>query len=511
VIASIGAVALEGLEGRPVNVEVHIGPGLPGLHLVGLPDASVRESHARVRSGITSSELPWPNRKLVVNLSPGDLAKEGPGFDLPIALCILAAQETVPAAALAGMVAVGEVGLDGAIRSVRGALSAALAARASRARGLLCPAANAAEAALVEGLAVHPVASLAELCRSLADDDGLTRYDGPPARPVVAPVFDDMTDVRGQYMGRRAIEVAAAGGHHLLLLGPPGAGKSMLARRLPGILPPLTEDQSLEVTRIHSVGGLLDDGTLHVHRPFRAPHHTISVAGLVGGGSRALRPGEVSLASHGVLFLDELGSFSHRALEALREPLDEGRIRITRQRRSCSFPARFLLVAAANPCPCGFRDDPVVICRCGEHERTSHDRRLSGPLLDRFDLMARVERPDPDLLLSEAPGEPSSVVAQRVAAARQEQAAVLSRLGRRTFGELAPGELRRVFRPSPEARAALAAAARSIPLSGRGIDKVRRVALTIACLEEAATVGEDHVCEALALRGGALSAENVGG
>ena len=505
-VASIAAVALEGMEGRPVDVEVHIGNGLPGLHLVGLPDASVRESQARVRAAIASSGLPWPNRKVVVNLSPGDVVKEGPGFDLPIALGILAAQDAFSPRTLEGVVAVGELGLDGAVRPVRGALSVAMAARSRGAAGLLCPRANAAEAALVDGVTVYPVASLGELWGVLMGG-GLVAYSGPPARPARPPPRDDLADVRGQAVGRRAVEVAAAGGHHLLLIGPPGAGKSMLARRLPGVLSPLSEDEALEVTRIHSVAGLLEDGALLAQRPFRAPHHSISTAALVGGGSGSIRPGEVSLAHHGVLFLDELAAFSSAALEALREPLDEGRIRISRQRRSCSFPARFLLVGATNPCPCGFRDDPMVECSCGEERRRSYDRRLSGPLLDRFDLLARLERPDPDLLLSEEDAPPSSVVAERVGAARAEQTARLGCFGWTTFGELPPADLRRVFRPTPAARAALAAAGRAIPLSGRGLDKVRRVALTIAALEGRTTVGEEHVHEALSLRGGSVAPE----
>jgi magnesium chelatase family protein len=509
-VASIGAVALDGMEGRRVDVEVHICNGLPGLHLVGLPDTSVRESHARVRAAITSSGLPWPTRRIVVNLSPGDVVKEGPGFDLPIALGILAEQGAIRSEALAGLVAVGEVGLDGAVRPVRGTLSVAIAARANGMRGLVCPHTNAPEAALIGGLVVHPVSSLRSLCGALLSG-APPIYEGPPAHAGPPPKWEDLADVRGQQFGRHALEVAAAGGHHLLLVGPPGAGKSMLARRLRSILPALSEAEALEVTRVHSVAGLLDPGKLLTDRPFRDPHHSVSVAGLVGGGTGMIRPGEVSLAHRGVLFLDELASFSSRALEALREPLDEGRIRITRRRGTCSFPARFLLVGATNPCPCGFRDDRAMGCRCGDAELRLYDRRLSGPLIDRFDLLARLERPDPELLLSEDPSEASGIVAVRVAHARDEQAGTLAAFGRSCFGELSPGQLRRVFCATPEARVTLGRAARSLRLSGRGLDKVRRVALTIACLEGSSNVESGHVHEALALRGGSISGETSSG
>jgi len=491
------------MDGRPVRVEVDVVNGLPGLQLVGLPDASVRESQARVRAGVVSSGYPWPQRKIVVNLSPGDVVKEGPGFDLPIALGILMVEGVLPPDALHGAVAVGELGLDGRLRSVRGVLSVAMAAAESGASRLICPLPNAPEAALVAGLTVHPVASLAGLSEELVAGTG-PRHHVPPPVHHPRPRIEDLADVRGQYAGRRALEVAAAGGHHLVLVGPPGAGKSMLSRRLPGILPSLGEADVLDLTRIHSVAGLLDETGLVTQRPFRAPHHSISVEGLIGGGSRYLRPGGVSLAHHGVLFLDELSAFSRRALEALREPLDDGRIRISRQRRTCSYPARFLLVAATNPCPCGFRDDAAVGCRCGDTERALYDRRLSGPLLDRFDLMARLERPDPDLLLSDSVGEGSAEVGERVARARLDQTDRLRPLGRSTFGDVPPSQLRRLFGATPSARATLARAARAIPLSGRGIDKVRRVALTIACLDGSGAVSDDHVHEAISLRGGPL-------
>lgn len=492
-LARTRTFAIQGIDAVPVDVEIDIHRGLPAFSLVGLPDPAVRESRERVRAAIVNSGFEFPLKRITASLAPADLRKAGPGFDLAIAAAILCASEQIPVEPLELWWLAGELALDGSIRSLPGVLAMAERAALSGS-GIAVAAANAGEAGLVEGAVVASLRSLSDLA-ALARGELEPLPPAPPSVPPAAVDLPDMADLRGQAALRNALEVAAAGGHGLLVTGPPGAGKSLAARRLPSILPPLTRAEAIEVTRIASVAGRPPpDGTL-CGRPFRAPHHTISPAGLVGGGSPP-RAGEITLAHRGVLFLDELGEFGRTALEALRQPLEEGFVTIARARGTVTMPARFQIVAAANPCPCGHGEDSPR-CRCRPDQIRAFEARLSGALADRFDLSIAVDQPTAEELAGD-PGESSAAIAARVAEARERAA---SRLGPgRANASMTEPELTLHAEPDDEGSEALAAGHASFGLSGRGWSRVLKVARTCADLDGSDAVGRRHIDRALSMR-----------
>lgn len=498
-LAQVGSRALLGMAAPRVTVEVHLSGGLPGFTIVGLPEAEVREARDRVRSALLNSGLGFPSdRRIVVNLAPADLPKESGRFDLPIAIGLLAAQGALPVDRLAGHVFAGELSLSGALRPIRGALAMACAEGAGD-DTLVLPAASADEAALAARAAVIAADDLPQVVAYLLQQDGAARAVVPrPPQPAAAAGGSDLADVRGHEAAKRALEIAAAGGHHVLLVGPPGSGKSMLAQRFAGLLPPLTPEQALESASVLSLAGRFEPSRWG-QRVTRSPHHTASAVALVGGGGAGgsgLRPGEISLAHHGVLFLDELPEFDRPVLEALREPLETGRIHISRAARQAEFPARFQLIAAMNPCPCGYLGHPTRACRCTPEQVARYQGRLSGPLLDRIDLQVEVGAIDPQTLLDMPKGEPTAAVAARVARAIEVQ---MARQGTRN-ADLQGAALDTHCALNPAEQAFLAQAMQRLGWSARSVHRVLRVARTVADLAGSTAIELPHLAEAMQWR-----------
>ncbi|HUE77648.1 MAG TPA: YifB family Mg chelatase-like AAA ATPase [Longimicrobiales bacterium] len=496
-LATIMSGAVLGVEGYAVRVEVDLARGLPSMSVVGLPHGAVREGRERVTAALVNSGFPVPPRRITINLAPADIPKNGSAFDLPIALGLLAADGRLLPAPLDGVCCIGELGLDGTLRPVHGALAIALLCRNEGVRRLIVPAANAAEAAVVEGVEVFGARALGEVVAHLAGRRSL-RATVSAAAGAAPPVAPDFADVRGQGVARRALEVAAAGGHNLLMLGPPGSGKSMMARRLPSILPPLTPEEALEATLVHSVAGRLPTGVgLLGRRVFRAPHHAVSDAGLIGGGG-VPRPGEASLAHHGVLFLDELPEFRRSALEALRQPLEDGFIHIGRARAAVRLPARFMLVAAMNPCPCGFH--PGIRCKCTPEQVRRYRARISGPLLDRIDVQLEVQPSRSKELARGGLGESSERIRDRVADARAHQLRRYRAEGVFCNAQLDPRLTRLHCMPDEPGAALLEASTQRLGLSGRAFHRVLRLARTIADLAGRDGVEAGDIAEAIQYR-----------
>jgi magnesium chelatase family protein len=493
-LAVLASRALSGFEAPPVTVEVHLAGGLPSFTIVGLPDTEVKEARDRVRAALQNSRFEFPARRITVNLAPAELPKEGGGFDLPIALGILVASGQLSSEHLGEYEFAGELSLSGELRAIRGAL--AMTYRASRSgRRFLLPAASADEAALVGDAQIYGADSLLAVCAHLAGETPLARHARD--RDAAAAEYPDLADVKGQRLAKRALEIAAAGSHSLLLAGPPGTGKSMLAQRLPGILPPMTDDEALEAAAVQSLGVAGFDAARWRQRPYRAPHHSASAAALVGGGGGA-KPGEITLAHRGVLFLDELPEFQRSVLEVMREPLESGHITISRAARQAEYPARFQLVAAMNPCPCGYLGAPAGRCRCTPDQIARYRNKLSGPLLDRIDMHVEVPAVPEAELLAQPAGEPSAAVRERVVRARER---AVARQGKPN-AELAAAEVDTVCAPDDAGQQLLKTAIARLDLSARAFHRILKLARTIADVAGADAVGAAHVAEAIQFRRG---------
>ncbi|MCA1904066.1 MAG: YifB family Mg chelatase-like AAA ATPase [Cyanobacteria bacterium KgW148] len=497
-LARIWSATIVGIDAVAVGVEVDVSGGLPAMVVVGLPDTAVQESKERVKAAIKNTGYAFPMKRVVINLTPADLRKEGPSFDLPIGLGVLAATEQVEVPE--DLIFLGEVSLDGTLRGVTGVLPIAATAKQMGKRGLVVPSANLAEAMVVEGLAVYGFDHLRGVIEFLHDP---SRYVAPSyqrseADTATSPL--DLMEVKGQSHARRALEVAAAGGHNLIFVGPPGSGKTLLARRIPSILPPMTFEEALETTRIYSVAGLLQGRGLITDRPFRSPHHSASGPSLVGGGSFP-KPGEISLASNGILFLDELTEFKRDVLDFLRQPLEDGFVTVTRTRQSVVFPAKFMLVASTNPCPCGYFGDAIQPCTCSPRQREQYWARLSGPLMDRIDLQVMVNRLKPEEITSQEQGEPSAIVRARVARARKiQQERFAQEPNVRCNAQMESRHLRQFCQLDERSKSLLEGAIRRLGLSARASDRVLKVSRTIADLAESDKIQANHVAEAIQYR-----------
>ena len=497
-LAKVHSAAVLGIDSYPIEIEVNAGWGQPAVIIVGLPDAAVKESRDRVKTAIENSGFKYVMGRTTINLAPADVKKEGPSFDLPIAVGILAVNEQIVAEELDDYTIVGELALSGEVRSVNGVLPIAICARDQKKRGLIVPSDNAAEAAVVQGIDVYPAKNLREVAEFLAG-----KLELQPLREDPARIFQeqrsydvDFVDVKGQEHVKRALEVAAAGGHNILMIGPPGSGKTLLAKRVPSIMPQTTLDEALEATKIHSIMGLLPKGqALVATRPFRSPHHTTSNAGLLGGTAN-LTPGEISLAHNGVLFMDELPEFHRDVLEALREPLEEGRVVISRAAGTMTFPANFMLVAAMNPCPCGFYGDPKRECRCSPNMITKYRNKISGPLLDRIDIHVEVPSVKYKEMAGEGTGETSAKIRPRVEAARVIQRARL----KKTNSRMSPKEIKEFCKLDEESQQLLKMAMTELNLSARAYDRILKVSRTIADLDLSENIQSQHISEAIQYR-----------